>query len=127
MSVFDRFFKLKSDTLGEEQKKNALNILMDVTHNKLSLAETAKLYDVISTQAMSLNDNNARVKQGLNLLTELKSDWLTKEEKEDFVAGVWLCECGTDSSSNRGISYINPEELKYTKQAILGSIFKAVL
>lgn len=125
MSVFDRMFKLKNLSSSDQQKKNAINVLMNATHNKMTTAETERIYDIILTEAMSLDDNLARIKQGLSLMTYLKEDWLTKEEKENFVAGVWLCECCFDSNSNKGITYINPEELKYTKQAVLGNIFKA--
>lgn len=126
MSVFNRLFKLNDKYTKEYQKTNALNVLMDVTHNKLTLSETEKIYNLLSEKMLSINDNNLCIKESMELLTNLKSDWLTKEEKENFVAGVWLCECRTDAKSNKGISYINNEELKYTKQAILGTAFKSI-
>ena len=124
MSVFDRLFKLNNESAKDYQKINALKVLMDVTHNKLTLSEAEKIYDLLSSKTMTLGDNNLCVKESMKILTELKSNWLTKEEKENFIAGVWLCECTTDSKNNKGISYINAEELKYTKQAILGTAVK---
>lgn len=124
MSVFDRFFKLSNKYTNEYQKMNALNVLMTATHNKLTLNETEKIYNILSSKMTSISDQNTCIKESMEAITKLKADWLTREEKENFVAGVWLCECGTDSKNNKGISYINAEELKYTKQAILGTSFK---
>ena len=125
MSVFDTFFKLNTNTkLEMQQRTNALNIIQEATHNKLSIAEAERVYDAIATNAMSLSGTNARIKAAMNILTEMKSNWLTTEEKENFVAGVWLCECGKDSKNNSGITYINPVELQYTRKAILGTAFK---
>lgn len=126
MSIFDRMFKLNTTNSMNELKQNALGILMQATHNKITLKETERLYDLLSSNAMSLASDNLKVYAGMRILTQQKADWLTNEEKESFVAGVWLCECGKDSKNNKGITYINPEELKYTKYAILGTAFKAV-
>ena len=57
-------------------------------------------------------------------LAELSQLNFSEQEKENFVAGVWLCECGRDSKNNSGITYINPVELQYTRKAILGTAFK---
>lgn len=125
MSVFDTFFKLNTNSkLEMQQRTNAMNIIQEATHNKLSIAEAERVYDAIATNAMSLSGTNAKIKAGMDLLTEMKSNWLTTEEKENFVAGVWLCECGRDSKNNSGITYINPVELQYTRKAILGTAFK---
>lgn len=126
MSVFDNFFKLNTNNTAKnemQQKLNAINIIMNSVHNKLSIVETEKIYTRLTNEAMSLPTDAARVSKGMQILTELKADWLTTDEKQNFVAGVWLCECGKDSKNNSGITYINPEELKYTKQAVLGSAF----
>ena len=125
MSVFDTFFKLNTNSkLEMQQRTRAMGIIQEATHNKLSIAEAERVYDAIATNAMSLSGTNAKNKAAMDLLTEMKSDWLTTEEKENFVAGVWLCECGRDSKNNSGITYINPVELQYTRKAILGTAFK---
>ena len=125
MSVFDTFFKLNTNSkLEMQQRTNAMNIIQEATHNKLSIAEAERVYDAIATNAMSLSGTNAKIKAAMDILTEMKSNWLTTEEKENFVAGVWLCECGRDSKNNSGITYINPVELQYTRKAILGTAFK---
>ena len=125
MSVFDTFFKLNTNSkLEMQQRTNAMNIIQEATHNKLSIAEAERVYDAIATNAMSLSGTNAKIKAAMDILTEMKSNWLTTEEKENFVAGVWLCECGRDSKNNSGITYINPVELQYTRKAVLGTAFK---
>ena len=125
MSVFDTLFKLNTNSkLEMQQRTNAMNIIQEATHNKLSIAEAERVYDAIATNAMSLSGTNAKIKAAMDILTEMKSNWLTTEEKENFVAGVWLCECGRDSKNNSGITYINPVELQYTRKAVLGTAFK---
>lgn len=127
MSVFDRIFKLNTNVnpMAEMKQKNkAMNIIQTATHNKLSLAEAERVYDAIATKAMILPTDNAKIKEAMAILTEMKADWLTNEEKENFIAGVWLCECAKDSQNNSGITYINPEELQYTRKAILGTAFR---
>ena len=125
MSVFDTFFKLNTNSkLEMQQRTHAMSIIQEATHNKLSFAEAERVYDAIATNAMSLSGTNAKIKAAMDILTEMKSNWLTTEEKENFVAGVWLCECGRDSKNNSGITYINPVELQYTRKAVLGTAFK---
>lgn len=125
MSVFDTFFKLNTNSkLEMQQRTRAMGVIQEATHNKLSIAEAERVYDAVVTKAMSLPGNNAKIKAAMDLLTEMKADWLTNDEKENFVAGVWLCECGKDSKNNSGITYINPVELQYTRKAILGTAFK---
>lgn len=127
MSVFDKFFKLNtgSDPMTEMKQKNkAMNIIQTATHNKLSLIEAERVYDAIATKAMILPNDNARIKEAMAILTEMKANWLTNEEKENFISGVWLCECGKDSQNNSGLTYINAEELQYTRKAVLGTAFK---
>ena len=127
MSVFDKIFKLNTsmNPITEiKQKNRAMAIIQTATHNKLSLTEAEKVYEELATKAMILPTNNARIKEAMSILTKMKADWLTNEEKENFVAGVWLCECGKDSQNNSGITYINCEELQYTRKAVLGTAFK---
>lgn len=127
MSVFDTFFKLNTTAKNEmQQKTKAMNVIINSTHNKLSIAEAERIYDIIASNAMSLPTDEARINEGMRILTEMKANWLTTEEKENFVAGVWLCECAKDSRNNSGITYINPEELQYTRQAVLGTAFKQI-
>lgn len=120
MSVFDRMFKLNT----VDYKSKALDVIRSATHNKLSIGETERIYNILSSYAMKLYTNEERVNAGMKLLTDLKADWLTTDEKEAFVSGVILCECITDSKNNKGITYINQDELNYTKNAVLGSAFK---
>ena len=127
MSVFDKIFKLNTgiNPMTElKQKNKAMNIIQTATHNKLSLVEAERVYDAIATRAMTLPNDNARIKEAMAILTEMKANWLTNEEKENFISGVWLCECGKDSQNNSGITYINAEELQYTRKAVLGTAFK---
>ena len=125
MSIFNTFFKLNTTSrLEMQQRTRAMGVIQEATHNKLSIAEAERVYDAIATNAMSLSGNNAKIKAAMDILTEMKANWLTTEEKENFVAGVWLCECGKDSKNNSGITYINPTELQYTRKAILGNAFK---
>ena len=127
MSVFDTFFKLNTTAKNEmQQKTKAMNVLINSTHNKLSIAEAERIYDIIASNAMSLPTDADRINEGMRILTEMKANWLTTEEKEYFIAGVWLCECAKDSKNNSGMTYINPEELQYTKQAVLGTAFKQI-
>ncbi len=126
MSIFDRVFKLKNEEIYKMQKENAINVLRSATHNKMNYKETERIYDILSSKAMTLNSTNERIKEAYSLIDSLKDDWLTKDEKKAFVAGVWLCECATDSKNNKGITYINPQELDYTKNAVLGTIFKSI-
>ena len=131
MSVFDNLFKLntKGFTYGNpklemQQRNRAMGVIQAATHNKLSITEAERVYDAIATKAMLLPTNEAKIKEAMSILTEMKANWLTTEEKENFVAGVWLCECGKDSQNNSGLTYINAEELQYTRKAILGVAFK---
>ena len=101
-----------------------MNVIQVATHNKLSLSEAERVYDAVATKAMILPNDNARIKEAMSILTEMKANWLTNEEKENFIAGVWLCECGKDSQNNSGLTYINAEELQYTRKAVLGAAFK---
>ena len=127
MSVFNKLFKLNTidNPLTEiKQKNKAMNIIQTATHNKLSLTEAERVYDAIATKAMILSSDSARIREAMTILTEMKANWLTNEEKENFVAGVWLCECAKDSQNNSGLTYITAEELQYTRKAILGTAFK---
>ena len=127
MSIFDKVFKLNtnSSAIAEMKQKNkAMNIIQTATHNKLSLTEAERVYDAVATKAMVLPNDNARIREAMAILTEMKANWLTNEEKENFIAGVWLCECGKDSQNNSGLTYINAEELQYTRKAVLGAAFK---
>ena len=83
MSVFDRFFKLNSATSAELQKENAIYIITKAVNNKVTAKEAARIYDVISSKAMSLDTDEARIREGMNIITSMKADWFTKEEKEN--------------------------------------------
>ncbi len=125
MSVFDRLFKLDSSVTAQLQKERAISIITKAVNYKVTEKEALRIYDIIAEKAMSLKDDEARVKAGMEILSTMKADWFTNDERENFVAGVWLCECGKDSKNRSGMTYINPVELEYTRKAILGTKFRS--
>lgn len=120
MSVFEKFFKLNDSKINEQK----MNLLMEVTNNKMSLKEVEKVYKAIDEQVMKKMPKNVQVIEAMDMLKELKGNWLTEEEKENFVAGAWMFET-LDTTNPKNYSYINPEQLKYVKQAVLGTQFQA--
>lgn len=120
MSVFEKFFKLNDSKINEQK----MNLLMEVTNNKMSLKEVEKVYKAIDEQVMKKMPKNVQVIEAMDMLKELKGNWLTEEEKENFVAGAWMFET-LDTTNPKNCSYINPEQLKYVKQAVLGTQFQA--
>ncbi len=120
MSVFEKFFKLNDSKINEQK----MNLLMEVTNNKMSLKEVEKIYKAIDEQVMKKMPKNVQVIEAMDMLKELKGSWLTEEEKENFVAGAWMFET-LDTTNPKNCSYINSEQLKYVKQAVLGTQFQA--
>lgn len=120
MSVFEKFFKLNDSKINEQK----MNLLMEVTNNKMSLKEVEKVYRAIDEQVMKKMPKNVQVIEAMDMLKELKGNWLTEEEKENFVAGAWMFET-LDTTNPKNCSYINSEQLKYVKQAVLGTQFQA--
>ncbi len=120
MSVFEKFFKLNDSKINEQK----MNLLMEVTNNKMSLKEVEKIYKAIDEQVMKKMPKNVQVIEAMDMLKELKGNWLTEEEKENFVAGAWMFET-LDTTNPKNCSYINSEQLKYVKQAVLGTQFQA--
>lgn len=120
MSVFEKFFKLNDSKINEQK----MNLLMEVTNNKMSLKEVEKVYKAINEQVMKKMPKNVQVIEAMDMLKELKGNWLTEEEKENFVAGAWMFET-LDTTNPKNCSYINSEQLKYVKQAVLGTQFQA--
>ena len=120
MSVFEKFFKLNDSKINEQK----MNLLMEVTNNKMSLKEVEKIYKAIEEQVMKKMPKNVQVIEAMDMLKELKGNWLTEEEKENFVAGAWMFET-LDTTNPKNCSYINSEQLKYVKQAVLGTQFQA--
>ena len=90
----------------------------------MSLKETKKVYETINTQIMQKSPKNMQIIDCMDLLDEIKGNWLTKEEKESFEAGLWMFNT-LDTSIKSNKKYINEEQLKYVKQAVLGNEFKA--
>ena len=84
MSVFDRFFKLSTSASIQLQKENAINVITKSVNNKVTPQEASRIYDVISAKAMTLDTDQARVTEAMNILTSMKADWFTKEEKENM-------------------------------------------
>ena len=120
MSVFEKFFKLNDSKINEQK----MNLLMEVTNNKMSLKEVEKIYKAIDEQVMKKMPKNVQVIEAMDMLKELKGSWLTEEEKENFVAGAWMFET-LDTTNPKNCSYINSEQLKYVKQAVLETQFQA--
>ena len=120
MSLFDSVFKLK--TVDDTTEK--INLLMQVTHHKLSTAEVQKLYQTLDTEVIKKMPRNVQIIEAMDLLTKMKGEWLTKDEKESFVAGVWMFDT-LDTTQAKNQAYLNEEQLKYVKQAVLGEQFKA--
>lgn len=120
MSVFEKFFKLNDSKINEQK----MNLLMEVTNNKMSLKEVEKVYKAIDEQVMKKMPKNVQVIEAMDMLKELKGNWLTEEEKENFVAGAWMFET-LDTTNPKNCSYLNSEQLKYVKQAVLGTQFQA--
>lgn len=119
MSIFEDVFKLKKTDENEEK----MNLLMEVTNSKMTLKETKRLYDLLTSEVMPKMPSNMKIVESMHRLTDIKGDWLTKEEKENFVAGVWMIN-NMDLEKNFNKKYLNSEQLKYVKQAVLGREFK---
>lgn len=120
MSIFEDIFKLKKTDENEEK----MNLLMEVTNGKMTLKETKRVYDILNTEIMQKMPKNMQIIESMDLLDEIKGNWLTKEEKENFVAGMWMFDT-MNSKSDSTKKYMNSEQLKYVKEAILGTEFKA--
>lgn len=120
MGIFDKMFKLKNDEINAEKMK----LLMEVTNNKMSLKEVERVYKVIDENVIKKSPQNMQIIEAMDMIKELKGNWLTDEEKENFVAGVWMFNT-IDENKNKKDLYINAEQLKYVKQAVLGTQFQA--
>lgn len=119
MGIFDKMFKLKNDEINAEKMK----LLMEVTNNKMSLKEVERVYKVIDENVIKKSPQNMQIIEAMDMIKELKGNWLTDEEKENFVAGVWMFNT-IDENKNKKDLYINAEQLKYVKQAVLGTQFQ---
>ena len=117
MSIFENVFKLKKTDENEEK----MNLLMEVTNGKMTLKETKRVYDILNSEVMQKMPKNMQIIECMDLLEEIKGNWLTKEEKENFVAGLWMFDTMDEASKKK---YMNSEQLKYVKQAVLGKEFK---
>ena len=120
MSIFEDFFKIKKIDENEE----IINLLMKVTNSKMSLKETKRLYNMLDEEVFKKSPKNMQIIDAMDLLFEEKGNWLSKEEKENFVAGIWMFNT-LDISKKINQKYINEEQLKYVKLAVLGNEFKA--
>ena len=122
MSVFESFFKLSKESINENDKK--MQLLNQVTNGKMSLKEVERVYNLIDEKVMKKCPRNVQIIEAMDLLKEIKGEWLTNEEKENFVAGVWMFDT-LDTKQKINSNYLNSEQLKYVKQAVLGTQFKA--
>lgn len=120
MSVFENIFKLKKSNENEEK----INLLMEVTNGKMTSKETKRVFDILNQEIMQKVPEKAKISEAMSRLEEIKGDWLTREEKENFVAGVWMLETMNDNKKDK--KYINSEQLKYVRQAVLGTEFKGI-
>ena len=120
MSVFDTIFKLKTTDLNTEK----FNLLMEVTHHKMTTAEVEKIYHFMDSKIIKAMPRNVQIIEAMQLLDNTKGEWLTKDEKESFVAGVWMFDT-LDTTQKKNVNYLNLEQLKYVKQTVLGDQFKA--
>lgn len=122
MSVFEKFFKL-SDTRIEDEHQKKMNLLMQVTNSKMTEKEVERVYKTLDEEIIKKMPRNVQIIEAMEMIQKMKGDWLTEEEKENFVAGVWMFD--TLKSEEKNKNYINLEQLKYVKQAVLGNQFKA--
>ena len=120
MSVFENIFKLSNDKINNEK----MNLLMQVTNNKMTLKEVERVYNLLDEQVMKKLPKNVQIIEAMDMLKEIKGNWLTDEEKENFVAGVWMFDT-LDTTKKKNLAYINPEQLNYVRKAVLGAEFKA--
>lgn len=120
MSVFENIFKLSNDKINSEK----MNLLMQVTNNKMTLKEVERVYKLLDNEVMKKLPKNVQVIEAMDMLKDVKGNWLTDEEKENFVAGVWMFDT-LDTTKKKNLAYINPEQLDYVRKAVLGAEFKA--
>ncbi len=120
MSVFENIFKLNEKKI-EDCK---MDLLMQVTNNKMTLGEVTRVYQILDSQIKKV-PKNVQVIEAMDLLKEIKGNWLTNEEKENFVTGVLMFDT-LDTTNKKNLAYLNTEQLKYVKQAVLGSQFKKI-
>ncbi len=120
MSVFEKFFKLNEKKI-EDCK---MDLLMQVTNNKMTVGEVTRVYQILNDQVKKM-PKNVQVIEAMDLLKEIKGNWLTDEEKENFVTGVLMFDT-LDTTNKKNLAYLNTEQLKYVKQAVLGSQFKKI-
>ena len=122
MSVFEKFFKLSNTRIEDEHQKK-MNLLMQVTNSKMTEKEVERVYKTLDEEIIKKMPRNVQIIEAMEMIQKMKGDWLTEEEKENIVAGVWMFD--TLKSEEKNKNYINPEQLKYVKQAVLGNQFKA--
>ena len=120
MSIFDSKFKVKNEDMNAKK----INLLMEVTHNKLAASEVERIYQFMDSKIIKAMPRNVQIIEAMQLMNTAKGDWLTREEKENFVAGAWMFDT-LDTTNPKNQAYINSEQLKYVKQAVLGEQFKA--
>ena len=63
---------------------------MQVTNGKMSLKEVERVYKLLDEQVIKKMPRNVQIIEAMELIKEIKGEWLTNEEKENFVAGVWM-------------------------------------
>ncbi len=101
-----------------------MDLLMQVTNNKMTLGEVTRVYQILDSEIKKM-PKNVQVIEAMDLLKEIKGNWLTNEEKENFVTGVLMFDT-LDTTNKKNLAYLNTEQLKYVKQAVLGSQFKKI-
>ena len=114
----------KTKPIVEDENKSKIDLLMSVTNSKMTPKEVNRVYQILDAEVMKKIPRNMQIIEAMDKITELKGDWLTPTEKENFVAGVWMFDT-LDTSKPQNKAYINEEQLKYVKEAVLGTQFKA--
>lgn len=118
MSIIGEMFKLKRIDENEEK----MNLLMKVTNCKMTMKETQRVYDILNSEVIKKSPTNMQIIEAMELLNDIKGNWLTREEKENFVAGMWMFDTMTATDKKK---YMNENQLEYVKEAVLGEQFRA--
>ena len=122
MSIYNKLFKVNSISESELES----NLLMKVTNNKISSSEISKIYESMQHEIIEKAPKESQISEAMKMLNSVKGSYLSTEEKENFIAGVWMFNSMKEEGVSNRSRYINTEQLKYVKQAVLGTQFNAV-
>ena len=105
MSVFEKFFKLSNTRIEDEHQKK-MNLLMQVTNSKMTEKEVERVYKTLDEEIIKKMPRNVQIIEAMEMIQKMKGDWLTEEEKENFVAGVWMFDTLKSEEKNKNYIYI---------------------